>query len=205
MKVFFEITQASPDREWMQIHYTNEDGQEFYKNEIQVDWSADGVRSAVEAHGPSIVAYWERTKGVDVASTMEAIELKGEFECEPENFVVQIPEPPILREQPEYDPFTQRIEQQTHKYDDEFIEWEIIELTEEEKANFLQFAEDQVRGERNHRLVMSDFFNFPDACVANVQEWLDYRQELRDIPEQPSFPKKVIWPERPEVVKEDIE
>ncbi len=205
MKVFFEITEACPDREWMQIHYTNEDGRECWRNLNHIDWSEEGIRTAVEAHGPSIVGYWERTQGRDNARIMEPVPLKGEFECDAENLVADIPAPPTIREQPEYDPFTHRIEQLPFEFGDEWIEWDVIELTEEEKANFLQFAEDQVRGERNIRLLQSDFFNFPDACVANVQEWLDYRQELRDIPEQPSFPKKVIWPERPEVVKEDIE
>ena len=61
---------------------------------------------------------------------------------------------------------------------------------------------ENVRFQRNQLLLESDFFNFPDACIANVQDWLDYRQELRDVPDQPGFPKKIIWPQRPEVIKE---
>ena len=29
------------------------------------------------------------------------------------------------------------------------------------------------------------------------QQWRDYRQALLDIPEQPGFPKEVVWPEQP--------
>ena len=30
------------------------------------------------------------------------------------------------------------------------------------------------------------------------QEWLDYRQALRDIPEQTGFPEEIDWPQEPE-------
>jgi hypothetical protein len=30
------------------------------------------------------------------------------------------------------------------------------------------------------------------------QNWVDYRQALRDVPEQSGFPTDVIWPTHPE-------
>lgn len=31
----------------------------------------------------------------------------------------------------------------------------------------------------------------------NKHQWREYRQALLDIPEQPGFPKEVVWPEQP--------
>jgi hypothetical protein len=32
----------------------------------------------------------------------------------------------------------------------------------------------------------------------NIQAWRDYRQALRDIPQQPGFPENIQWPTKPE-------
>lgn len=131
------------------------------------------------------------------------IPVEGGFTAEPELYIDEAI-PPTILPQPEYDPFTQRIE--AEKYTDlrqREVGWVIIDLTEEEQRQMLESAEVGRRIDRNNLLLESDFFNFPDACVANVQDWLDYRQALRDLPEQPGWPKKIIWPERPKVVKED--
>jgi hypothetical protein len=30
------------------------------------------------------------------------------------------------------------------------------------------------------------------------QAWIDYRQALLDVPEQPGFPINVVWPSKPQ-------
>jgi hypothetical protein len=127
---------------------------------------------------------------------------EGGFFVEPEMYAHD-PTPPTMLPQPDYDPFTHRIEREDYRgLEQKEIGWLIIELTAEEQARVLQQAEISRRMDRNQLLLESDFFNFPDACIANVQDWLDYRQELRDLPEQPGWPKKIVWPTRPQVVKE---
>lgn len=54
---------------------------------------------------------------------------------------------------------------------------------------------DKAREERNRRLKECDWTVLPDVPVN--QAWLDYRQALRDIPEQPGFPETIQWPEEP--------
>ena len=34
--------------------------------------------------------------------------------------------------------------------------------------------------------------------LPNYQQWQDYRQALRDIPQQSGYPENVIWPEQPQ-------
>lgn len=43
----------------------------------------------------------------------------------------------------------------------------------------------------------SDWTQLPDVPLETKSAWADYRQALRDITEQPGFPKNVVWPEKP--------
>jgi hypothetical protein len=56
----------------------------------------------------------------------------------------------------------------------------------------------EVRSERDHLLADSDWAVLPDAPVANGQAWKDYRQALRDVPQQVGFPTEIDWPVKPE-------
>ena len=56
-----------------------------------------------------------------------------------------------------------------------------------------------VRAERDRLLAASDFTQMPDAPLsdADKQAWADYRQTLRDIPQDFASPDDVVWPEQP--------
>jgi len=54
----------------------------------------------------------------------------------------------------------------------------------------------QVRAERDRLLAESDWTQVPDAPVDSTA-WADYRQALRDVPQQAGFPNDVTWPEQP--------
>lgn len=61
-----------------------------------------------------------------------------------------------------------------------------------------QLKADEVRTERNQKLAESDWTQLPDAKTAvNTGAWASYRQQLRNITEQPGFPWNVEWPVRP--------
>lgn len=57
---------------------------------------------------------------------------------------------------------------------------------------------DEVRSERDRLLADSDWAVLPDAPVADGQAWKDYRQALRDLPQQAGFPTDIDWPTAPE-------
>lgn len=67
--------------------------------------------------------------------------------------------------------------------------------TEEEVAAALAR---EVRVERNRLLSASDWTQLPDVPEATRLAWAEYRQALRDVPEQSSFPANVVWPTKPE-------
>jgi hypothetical protein len=54
-----------------------------------------------------------------------------------------------------------------------------------------------VRLERDARMQVTDWRAVPDYPNADAQEWMTYRQELRDITEQAGFPSSIYWPIEP--------
>jgi len=73
-----------------------------------------------------------------------------------------------------------------------------------EKPNYnpdqrqLEQEASEARTKRNALLSDSDWAVLPDAPVADQQAWFDYRQALRDVPQQAGFPTAIDWPEEPE-------
>jgi len=59
-----------------------------------------------------------------------------------------------------------------------------------------QLKADEVRGERDRLLAETDWTQVADAPV-DAQAWADYRQALRDVPDQTGFPSDVTWPSKP--------
>ena len=54
----------------------------------------------------------------------------------------------------------------------------------------------EVRAERDKRIAVTDWTVLGDAKTANT-DWREYRQALRDVPEQEGFPYAVQWPVPP--------
>lgn len=62
--------------------------------------------------------------------------------------------------------------------------------------NSERIASEFIRNRRNNFLKESDWTQVADAPVDKVA-WATYRQALRDITAQESFPLSVTWPEKP--------
>ena len=56
----------------------------------------------------------------------------------------------------------------------------------------------EVRTKRNALLAASDWTQLQDAPTELAEQWKEYRQALRDIPQQEGFPFNVVFPTRPE-------
>ena len=54
-----------------------------------------------------------------------------------------------------------------------------------------------LRAERNALLAASDWTQLPDAPTANAAAWKVYRQALRDLPQQTTYPNAPQWPTAP--------
>jgi hypothetical protein len=85
-------------------------------------------------------------------------------------------------------------------------ETEVIEtkqwrkFTAEEQAEIEAQKAKQVRSERNAKLTETDWTQVDDTPLDNVAKnaWANYRQALRDVPDQAGFPFNVTWPAQPE-------
>lgn len=55
----------------------------------------------------------------------------------------------------------------------------------------------QIRIKRNKLLAACDWTQVNDVPLATSQKWATYRQELRNITEQQTFPENVAWPVAP--------
>ena len=90
---------------------------------------------------------------------------------------------------PENDPKTHRLEHSCELVDGVWTQvW-----TKHQRE--LSSAEKNIREYRNDLLAKSDWTQLTDSSVSAV--WTDYRQELRDVPQQEGFPYEVAWPEKP--------
>jgi len=80
-----------------------------------------------------------------------------------------------------------------------------IFLVEQEKgeAELVPYVEppsqtwEQIRAIRDSKLRETDWVGLKDITVSNESAWLNYRQALRDIPQNFANPQDVVWPSKP--------
>lgn len=75
---------------------------------------------------------------------------------------------------------------------------------EEAQANWVRIENEtqweEIRLKRNELLLRSDYTQLGDVSLSiriAISAWEKYRQALRDIPQDFTNPKEVIWPEKP--------
>ena len=74
--------------------------------------------------------------------------------------------------------------------------WSVVQASQEEVSQRLVNKENEVRHIRNELLAETDWRFRSDMNPS--QEWIDYCQALRDVPNQAGFPWDVQWPIKPE-------
>jgi hypothetical protein len=206
MKVKYKVLHYRPEAEWISVEFwdaDNPDAEPWCHSFEFPDFSKEKLTDQLRAVASRFAGSWSRIP--DHPSELTIPE-EGTLDVEPEKYLTYEPSHQMEEPPPEWDMFTQQLESaEITDPEQEIIPWVVRDLTEEEiEARLLEYTF-ATKQERNILLLESDFINFPDACVLNVQEWLEYRQALRDVPQQAGFPKEINWPERPEVVKESLE
>jgi hypothetical protein len=76
------------------------------------------------------------------------------------------------------------------------VSWIITDATQEEIENKTEEMAIKVRNQRNALLTSTDWTQVLDAPV-NQEAWAEYRQALRDLPQQDGFPWDVVFPDNP--------
>ncbi|MDN7179109.1 phage tail assembly chaperone [Caballeronia sp. SEWSISQ10-4 2] len=70
-------------------------------------------------------------------------------------------------------------------------------LLDEARSLLPVYMANNVRQQRDTLLSGSDWTMGHDSPEDKRPAWAEYRQALRDVPEQPGFPADVDWPEKP--------
>ena len=111
----------------------------------------------------------------------------------PDEFVEVVDTP-----QPEIGVFEKVVELSPIFVDGSWIrQWEVQSISDEEKLILTTNKEIMVRNDRNRRLAVTDWTQLPDVSSTIKNNWLSYRQSLRDITDQPDFPWNITWPTEP--------
>lgn len=78
-----------------------------------------------------------------------------------------------------------------------FLEWEraggVVALPQVSDDDLAEL----IRQERDSKLRDSDWSQLADIPNSVKEEWAVYRQALRDVTDQPEFPRQVEWPISP--------
>lgn len=96
---------------------------------------------------------------------------------------------------PEYDPLTQICNDGLNFFEDGgrwFLGYEVVDKEPKAAANSVRQARNEVLRETDIQVVRHLEKGLP---VPN--EWVAYRESLRNIPQQPGFPFSVVWPTMP--------
>lgn len=107
--------------------------------------------------------------------------------------------PVVTESAPSHDPMTQTVVKSTTPTlvgDAWTVTYSVVQLTDEQIANNLQSASDNIREKRNAKLAETDWWAVSDRTMS--AEEAAYRQALRNITEQEGFPYNVTFPEKPE-------
>lgn len=83
--------------------------------------------------------------------------------------------------------------------DEWVLGWHIRQKTDEEIAKYLADLADRARQLRDNLLSSCDYIVAIsyERGEPVPQAWVDYRQALRDVPQQSGFPEDIVWPEKP--------
>lgn len=99
--------------------------------------------------------------------------------------------------QPQID-YTEVVIEETPVFIDDVLTrvWRVEKASPEVLAERTASKASEVRAQRNKLLASCDWTQLPDAPV-DPAPWATYRQELRDVTDQPGFPWEITWPEAP--------
>jgi hypothetical protein len=77
--------------------------------------------------------------------------------------------------------------------------WLVTDASASEVEQRTSDQAEYVRNKRNELISQCDWTQLNDAPINSLQraDWVDYRQALRDVPQQSGFPWEVVWPTTP--------
>lgn len=202
MRVKYKVLEYRPEVEWIAVEFTHPDrpDEPWVKQFTFPDFNKEKLMDQIRAVASRIAGSWDRIPNHPTELTIPAV---ADIDVVPELYLPYEPNPQ-LEPEPDIDYWTQAKEPMDVSADPfaKTIPWIVRELSAEEQQQLIDMEADQIRRDRNWALMQTDWIFAPDVTVENMDEWLEFRQALRDVPQQANFPKEVEWPRHPNY-KED--
>ena len=173
----YRFARVSPEDLFAQIVYSSEGNADLYKNIRTQDFSTEALQRQVDHYASWAAKEWkDRSVSAMPASKVSPPEGSATFK------------PTVFAMEPSYDALTQDIRQVVTEGDEVInISFEVIPIENVEMSKAM------VRSERTERLSVTDYWMLSDTPEP-TQAQLDYRQALRDVPQQDGFPQNIEWP-----------
>jgi len=157
----------------MQVRYSKENKPDYFVNiGLDDDFDANTVHEKATEEVVQAERYWQR---MDESFTLDT----DIGECKDSVFV----------DTPDYDMNTQYVEENVTESNTTITYgWTVWDKSED------MYAAD-IRAKRDNLLKMTDEYAMADRTM--TVEMIAYRQALRDVPNQNTFPTSVVWPIMP--------
>lgn len=159
----------------MQVKYSLEGKNDYFtRMAFELPITEDNLHELARRNAVQAEAYWAREAEVQ---EFELTEATGTAKRTSNGEV------------PEFDQGTQKLVPSVVEDETSIVYgWEVVPLTSDEKVA-------AVREKRNALLLATDTFAVRDRPVSD--EMMAYRQALREIPQQETFPDNITWPVMP--------
>lgn len=157
----------------MQVRYSKENKPDYFVNIGLIDnFTANDVHEHAKTEAVQAERYWQRMDESFILDTDTG---------EAKDFVFEV--------EPTHDPSTQYVEDTVTESNTTITYgWQVWDKSDEMYAG-------EIRSKRNHLLKLTDEYAMSDRTM--TPEMTAYRQALRDVPNQNTFPTSVTWPVMP--------
>lgn len=176
---YYEIVKYLPEANWIKVVYSRDGDEDYIRMFTLTSFDESEIREHIEGYAPVVFDQWNKRKIAPMA-----LPIQGKQAA-----VVKFPKT-ITQESADtstIDFYLQTVDKVVIETEDEIIYREVIRDTTEEE----RIMRAEIR--RNSSLKESDWWVLSDTPEP-TQAQLDYRQALRDVPQQSGFPNNIEWP-----------
>ena len=178
----YEILSFLPEDALAKVKYEREGSLPFFKLFSLHSFDESSVRTQIESFAHVVFSHWSRAEAAP-----DVLPLVGKQEATrvPIKLSRQI-DPEVIT-----DDLTEMLVDVQEETEDEIL---LKQIVVPRPIEDVQFA---VRSRRDFLLSLTDHYANGDVSMPDSIK--QYRQELRDVTNQPGFPSSVVWPELPVV------
>lgn len=178
MNYTYEILDFVPVDSRARVVFEKEGSLPYYKIFMLVSFDPEEIKQQIEDYSPIVFNHWDKA---DVAPAANPLTGKQSATYEKPKEVRVVEE-----REPLNDPIMEMYVDLVTETEDEIIYSTVLEPRPEEGQAGV------AREMRNYELKLTDQFALTDRTLS--PEMREYRQALRDVPQQAGFPQNIEWP-----------